>query len=50
MYVTVSRGTSLQVICDIAENFEVGNSLNLNVTAVVGQHLQLTVHCYPRMS
>ena len=36
---TVSRGTSLQVISGyIAGNFEAGNSLNLAVTAVVGQH------------
>ena len=36
---TVSRGTSLQVISGyMAGNFEAGNSLNLAVTAVVGQH------------
>ena len=32
---TVSRGTSLQVIYYIAANFETGKSLNLTVTAVV---------------
>ena len=47
---TVSRGTSLQLRCFIAENFEAGNSLNLAVTAVVGQHLRVTVHCYPLTS
>ena len=26
-----------------------GNSLNLAVTAVVGQHSRVTVHCYPAM-
>ena len=36
------------MICSIAGNFEAGNSLNLAVTAVVGQHLRVTVHCYPR--
>ena len=34
--------------CCTAGNFEAGNSLNLAVTAVVGQHLRVTVHCYPR--
>ena len=35
----VSLGsTSLQMICYIAGNFEAGNSLNLAVTEVVGQH------------
>ena len=28
-------------------NFEGGNWLNLTATAVVGQHLWVTVHCYP---
>ena len=32
---TVLRGTSLQVICYEAENFEAGNSLNVAVTAAV---------------
>ena len=36
------------MICSIAGNFEAGNSLNLAVTAVVGQHLRVTVHCYSR--
>ena len=31
----------------IAGNFEAGNSLNLAVTAFVGQHSRVTVHCYP---
>ena len=35
------------MICYTAGNFEAGNSLNLAVTAVVRQHLQETVHCYP---
>ena len=47
---TVSRGTSLQLSCFIAENFEAGSALNLAVTAVVGQHSQVTVHCYPLTS
>ena len=34
--------------CCTAGNFEAGNSLNLAVTAVVGQHLRVTVNCYPR--
>ena len=42
--------TSLEVICYIAGNVEAGNSLNLTVTAVIGQHLWVTVHCYPPMS
>ena len=42
----VSSGTSLLVICYTAGNFEAGNSLNLAVTAFVGQHSQVTVHCY----
>ena len=32
-------------ICYIAGNFEAGNSLNLTVMAVVGQHSRVTVHC-----
>ena len=36
------------MICSIAGHFEAGNSLNLAVTAVVGQHLRVTVHCYSR--
>ena len=28
----------------------VGNSLKLAVIAVVGQHLRVTVHCYPLTS
>ena len=36
------------MICSIAGNFEAGSSLNLAVTAVVGQHLRVTVHCYSR--
>jgi len=43
---TVSQGTSLKAICHIAGNFEAGNSLNLAVTAVVGQHSRVTVGCY----
>ena len=43
----VSRGTSLQVICYITGNFEAGNSLNLAVTAVIGQHSRVTLRCYP---
>ena len=43
---TVSRDANLSVICYIAENFEAGNSLNLTVTAVVGQHSRVTFHCY----
>ena len=31
------------MICYIAGNFEAGNSLNLAVTAVVGQHSRVTV-------
>ena len=34
------------VICFTAGNFEAGNSLNLALTALVGQHSRLTVHCY----
>ena len=34
---TVSLATSPNVICYIAGNFEAGNSLNLALTAVVGQ-------------
>ena len=41
---------SLQMICYIAGNFEAGNSLNLAVTELVGQHSQVTVHCYPLTS
>ena len=44
------RKTSRFVICYVAGNFEAGNSLNLAVTAVVGQHLRVTVHCYPLTS
>ena len=44
------RKTSRFVICYIAGNFEAGNSLNLAVTAVVGQHSRVTVHCYPLTS
>ena len=47
---TVSQGTSLQLSCFIAENFEAGNALNLAVTAVVDQHSRVTVHCYPLKS
>ena len=33
----------------MAENVEAGkHSLNLAVTAVVGEHSRVTVHCYPR--
>ena len=32
---------------NIPGNFEVGNSLNLAVVAVVNQHWQVTVHCIP---
>ena len=46
----VSRETSLRVSCYIAGNFEAGNSLNLVVTALVGQHSRVTVHCYPLTS
>ena len=28
-------------------NFETGNSINLSVTAAVGQHSRYTLHCYP---
>ena len=31
----------------IAGNFEAENLLNVTVTAVVGQHSQVSVHCYP---
>ena len=34
----------------IVGNFEAGNSLNLAVTEVVGQHSRVTVHCYPLTS
>ena len=34
------------MICYIAGNFDVGISLNLAVTAVVGQHSRVTVHRY----
>ena len=44
------RKTSRFVICYIAGNFEAGNSLNLAVTEVVGQHSRVTVHCYPLTS
>ena len=44
------RKTSRFVICYIAGNFEAGNSLNLAVTAVVGQHSRVTEHCYPLTS
>ena len=47
---TVSWGTSLKVICYIAGNFEGGNSLNLAVTAVMGQHSEVTVHYRPLVS
>ena len=43
---TVSQGTSLQVICYIAGNFEARNSLNLAVTALISQRSLVTVHCY----
>ena len=33
------------MVCYIA-----GNSLNLAVTAIVGQRSQVTVHCYPLTS
>jgi len=29
-------------------NFEAGNSLNIAVTAIVGQHSQVTEHCVAR--
>ena len=38
---------SIYGYCYIAGKFEAGNSLNLTVTAVVGKHLWVTVHCYP---
>ena len=38
------------LICSITGNFEAGNSLNLPVMVVVGQHLRVSVHCYPLMS
>ena len=38
------------MICYIAGKFEAGNSLNLALTAVVGQHSRVTVHCYPLTS
>ena len=38
---TVSLATSLYVICYTAGNFESGNSLNLALTAVVGQRTLL---------
>ena len=38
------------MICPITGNFEAENSLNLPVMVVVGQHLQVTVRCYPLMS
>ena len=31
----------------MAGNFKAGNSLNLAVTAVVGQHSRVTMHCFP---
>ena len=39
---TVSRGTSLKVICyiHVAGSFEAGNSLNLTVAVIVSQHSQ----------
>ena len=46
----VSRGTSFEMICYIAGNFEAGNSLNLALTAVIGQQSEVTVHCYPLTS
>ena len=39
-----------RVICYIDGTFEPGNSLNVAVTAVVGQHSRVTVHCYPLTS
>ena len=47
---TVSQGTSFKVICYMAGNFEAENSLDITVMVVVGQHSQVTVHCYPPMS
>ena len=47
---TVSQGTSFKVICYMAGNFEAGNSINITVTVVVGQHSRVTAHCYPLMS
>ena len=38
------------MICYKAVNFDPGNSSNLAVTAVVGQHSRVTVHCYPLTS
>ena len=34
----------------MARNFEAGSSLNLAVTAVVGEHSRVTMHCYPMTS
>ena len=34
----------------MAGNFEAGNSINITVTVVVGQHSRVTAHCYPLMS
>ena len=46
---TVSQGTS-DLLHILAGTFEAGNSLNLFVTALVNQHLRVTVHCYPLTS
>ena len=48
---TVSR-VAMQSLCDLLNswNFEAGNSLNLTVTAVVGQLSRVTVHSYPLTS
>ena len=39
-----------RVVIQLHGNFEAGNSLNLAVTALVGQHSRVTVHCYPLTS
>ena len=39
------RDQSYYCICHIAGNYEAGNSLNLAVTAVVGQHSWVAGHC-----
>ena len=45
--VLITTHNIIRVICYIDETFEPGNSLNLAVTAVVGQHSRVTVQCYP---
>ena len=42
---TVFQGTSFKVI-----RYMAGNSLNITVTVVVGQHSRVTAQCYPPMS